>query len=187
MNQISYYTKLLTSEYANQPKLQQWLQVLLQPFVDAGACADTLYQAFDISNAVGAQLDMLGQIVGISRTLPFQPANGFSAVLTDSDYKTLLLATIGANFWNGLADSLQPLWQTLFPGGSIVIQDNQNMTLDVFLAGSFSSIVIDMITNGLIIPRPEGVLVNYHLGSLPLFGFDYENSYIAGFDVGKWG
>jgi len=54
------------------------------------------------------------------------------------------------------------------------------------LSGSFTSIIQDLVTNGYIVPRPEGVEYTYAFPKLPAFGFDLNNAYVAGFDVGKW-
>lgn len=136
--------------------------------------------------ALGPQLDILGTIVGVSRTVPFQPSNSVSPVLDDDTYRTLIKAKVAFNQWNGQAGSLYPIWQTLFPGGNIAIQDNQNMTATIFLTGAFTSITQDLIINGLIIPRPETVQYNYVFGTLPAFGFGAIPGYIAGFGVGHW-
>lgn len=183
---ITPYLDLVTPEYQDSPNFLSFLQIFLQKLDDAYNCAQAIEAAFDLDNAVGTQLDMLGQIAGATRLLPFQPSNGANPMLGDDDYRVLIKATIGRNMWDGRIDTLYPLWKNLYPNGSISIQDNQNMTMTVYLTGNFSSIQIDMITNGLIIPRPEGVLINYALGTYPLFGFDQDNSYISGFDKGNW-
>jgi hypothetical protein len=74
----------------------------------------------------------------------------------------------------------------LFSGGHITISDAQNMTATVLLSGTFSSIIQDLITNGYIVPRPEGVLYSYTFSQLPILGFDFNNSYVAGFDLGHF-
>lgn len=71
-----YYLSLFTSQYQNSPKLLSWSTALLKPFVDAGICMASMYQAFDLDTAVGVQLDILGQILGQSRTLGFTPTTG---------------------------------------------------------------------------------------------------------------
>jgi hypothetical protein len=96
------------------------------------------------------------------------------------------MAKIAQNQWNGKIGSLYPLWVQLFPGGRIAILDNQNMTATIILSGAFSSILQDLITNGLIIPRPEGVMYTYIFPVLPALGFDSAPSFIAGFDSGHW-
>lgn len=182
---LSYYLNLFTSQYKTAAKLQAWQTVLLQPFSDIMSCAQQITAAYDIDTAIGVQLDVLGQIIGAKRTVSFQPSMGVSPILDDSTYRLLLYAKRAINTWNGKILSLYPLWQTLFPGGSIVFIDNQNMTATVVLAGTFSSIQSDLIQNDLIIPRPETVLYKYVVApSLPLFGSDSNNAYIAGADIG---
>ena len=256
-----YYLSLLTSEYQSAPNLYAFLATLTQPATDLIACMLQMYQAFDLSTAEGAQLDVIGQIEGASRTLPFQPSTGgvnavltagvvgggsrtalvsntinmvvgnsvfvgglgitresvaitainpgvsftgvfvnghrsgqpvtafgvdINPILTDDDYRTLIVATIAQNQWNGQIDSLYQLWNVLFPTGRIIFFDNQDMTATIVLAGAFSDIQQGMILNGLIIPRPQAVLYNYSLAELPILGFDFNNATIAGWDTGHF-
>ena len=58
--------------------------------------------------------------------------------------------------------------------------------MTVFVYGEFTSKIVDLIENGYVVPRPEGVLVNIYTGTLPLLGFDRDDAYIAGFDTGHW-
>lgn len=253
-----YYLSLLSSEYQTAPMLFAFLATLIQPTTDLLACMLQLYQAFNLNTAIGAQLDVIGQIEGASRTLPFQPSTGgvsatltanvgiglraasvsntigmvvgntvfvglgfpepviitainpgvsFTAdfgrlhsagspvraggvdlnpILTDADYRTLIIATIAQNQWNGQIDSLYQLWAVLFPAGRIIFIDNQNMTATIILAGAFSDIQQAMILNGLIIPRPQAVLYNYSLSPLPVLGYDQSNANVAGWDTGHY-
>ena len=182
---LSYYLNLFSSIYKTAPKLNQWQTIRLQPLADIMACAQTITPAYDIDTAVGIQLDILGQIIGAKRTVPFQPSMSVSPILDDSTYRLLLYAKRAINTWNGKILSLYPLWQTLFPGGSIIFIDNQNMTSTIILAGTFTSIQSDLIQNDLIIPRPEGVKYKYVVApTFPIFGADLNNSFIAGADIG---
>jgi hypothetical protein len=317
---LNYYKNLITSEHKTRPKFTAWLQAALQLFIDIENCANSLPAAFDVDNAVGNQLDILGGYVGVSRTVGFQPSNGpelvtnggmetgnpptgWSAAFTpetfeqsgvqkhsgsysahiidstpsyggfsqplsiitgktykfsfwyylvngtlrvqpdtdahiytttgswiygeftrtcigadpniyfinnsgsvaaefyiddvsvqeipsptldDNTYRTLILATIGKNMWDGTIDSLQSLWQRVFPGGKIFPQTNQDMSFTVLLSGAFSSIIIGLITHDYIVPRPQGVLMNLSYGSMPFFGFDRVDSFVSGWDLGKW-
>jgi len=142
--------------------------------------------SLDLDSAIGAQLDALGEIVGASRTVGFTPSNGVSPVLDDDTYTLYIKAKIAQNQWDGTPTSLYYIWLTLFPSGNIVVADNQNMTATIFLSGSFTSIIQDLILNGYIVPRPEGVQYSYTFANLPAFGFDLDNSYVAGFDIGMW-
>ena len=185
---VGYYLARLTHLYSspNAPKLNALLYVLLKKFDDVSQCMVQLDTAIDLDSAVGAQLDQLGTTVGASRTVGFQPSGGLSPVLTDEAYRILIKAKIAQNQWDGTIDSLYGIWQTLFPGGTIVIEDNQNMTANIVLTGTFTSILQDLISNGYIVPRPEGVLYTYQFTTLPAFGFGSSPGFIAGFGEGHW-
>jgi hypothetical protein len=185
---LGYYLHLLTHQYAlpNSPKLNALLQVLLRKFDDVSQVLVQMDTAMDLDVAAGAQLDMLGAVVGAARTVDFQPRNGVSPILDDATYRLYIKAKIAQNQWDGTIASLYPIWQALFPGGSIIILDNQNMTADITLKGAFTSIIQDLITNGYIVPRPEGVLYTYLFGTLPFFGFGSSPGFIAGFGAGHW-
>jgi hypothetical protein len=151
---------------------------------DTSLCLVSFVEAFDLPQASGAQLDIMGTIVGVSRTVPFQPSNSVSPVLDDATYRILLQASIFNNQWDGTLGSLNAFWPTLFSGGSISIDDGMNMTATVFVTGALSSILTDLISNGFLVPRPQGVLYTYVLGTLPAFGVDFNNAYVAGVDYG---
>ncbi|MDQ2804788.1 MAG: DUF2612 domain-containing protein, partial [Pseudomonadota bacterium] len=148
----SYYLALPTSEYRQSANFLAWLAVPIGRLADASACLDSFPAGLDLATAVGAQLDLLGQLVGQARTVGFQPTNGVSPVLDDATYRLLLMARVAQNEWNGTIDGLQGVWQTLFPGGRIVIVDAQNMSATIVLSGAFSSIIQDLVSNGYIVP-----------------------------------
>jgi len=192
---LDYYLERITSQYQLSYDFLSWLgggtsragvQVdgIYQVWIDFTTCLFQFYAAFDIDQAVGAQLDMLGQIIGVGRVVPFTPTGGASSVLDDSHYRLLLRATIGADFWDGTIDGLQQMWHQLFPSGSILTYDNQDMSFTVLLNGAFDQMIKDLIMNDLIVPRPEGVKVNYTFAGLPAFGCDENDAFVAGVDLG---
>jgi len=183
---IGYYLNLLTHQYRLSPKLNALLYVLARKFDDVSECLVSMDLVFDLDVAEGAQLDALGTIVNVSRTVPFQPSNNVNPILDDDTYRILIKATIANNQWDGTIDGLYALWSELFPTGTIVVEDQQNMTANILMTGSFTSIIQDLITHGMIVPRPEGVLYNYEFGELPFFGFDLNNGFVAGFDLGHF-
>lgn len=185
---MGYYLSILTSQYKPpvSPKLNAFLQVMLQKFDDVSQVLVKMDTALDIDAAAGAQLDMLGAVAGAKRTVSFQPSGGVSPVLDDATYRLYIKAKIAQNQWDGTLPSLYPIWASLFPSGAIIIIDNQNMTADITLKGAFTSIIKDLITNGYIVPRPEGVLYTYLFGTLPFFGFGESPGFIEGFGLGHW-
>jgi hypothetical protein len=102
---LSYYVNLLTSQYQNSTNLIAWLSACLGIFIDVGLTLSTLPSEFDIEAAIGAQLDVVGLLVGVSRTLPFQPSGGESPILDDATYRLLIRAKTFKNQWDGLESS----------------------------------------------------------------------------------
>jgi hypothetical protein len=183
----SYYKNLLTSEYRGTVEFQAWMDTVLNIAQDISNCLLFISSSFDIDQAIGVQLDTLGEIIGVGRIVPFQPSGGASPILDDDTYRLLLRATIFNNQWDGKIGSMYPIWRSLFPSGRISIIDNQNMTATIVASGSLTDIIKDLIRHDMIIPRPQSVAYNYIFSDLPLFGFGPANAFIAGFGVGKWG
>jgi hypothetical protein len=181
---IGYYQALRTAQYVNSPKFNALLYVLLKKFDDVSQCLVKFDTAFDLDSAVGAQLDALGVIAGVGRVVNFQPSNSVSPVLDDTTYRIYVKAKIAQNQWDGTITSLYTIWKYLFPSGNIVIADQQNMTAVIFISVGFTSIIQDLIVNGFIVPRPEGVEYTYVFAEMPVFGADLDNAYIAGADLG---
>jgi len=183
---IDNYLKLITSQHRGQPKYREILESLLRYSDDIFSLAVTLDDEFDVELATGMQEDILGGLVGINRTLNFQPEKDLSPVLDNAAYRTLLLAKIAQNMWTGGILDLRELWYSLF-GSGIIIQDNQNMTVDVIIVGEFvTQIIKNAIKEGYIIPKPLSVRVNAYYSDGPVFGYDMETSMIRGFDHAKW-
>lgn len=78
---LDYYKRLVTSEYRHSPHFTAMVQKLLSYGLDIDNSINNMIVAFDVDNASTAQLDILGQIVGVSRQLTFEP----SAVATIDD------------------------------------------------------------------------------------------------------
>jgi hypothetical protein len=163
------------------------------------------------------QLDAVGEWVGASRYLntpltgvyftwdgleaegwdfgtwigPFDPVSGLVS-LPDSDYRILIKTKIAANSWDGTIPEAYRIWETVFADSSILIQDNQNMTMTVGVAGTvLSSVTQALLVGGYIPLKPMGVRVNYYaIGptDAPLFAWDADASAaLAGWDIGVWG
>jgi hypothetical protein len=110
-----------------------------------------------------------------------------SSTLGDADYLTLIKAKIAQNQWNGQIDSIYALLNALYPNSGILLIDNANMTVTVVLTGGvLTPLQEQMVLNGLILPRPQGVLYTFEYAALPLFGFDLNTAFVAGFDTGNF-
>jgi len=217
MADITDYTKLITSEHNQRPKFMAVVKALAQPMVYLQNLLASMPGKFDLDSAIDAQLDDVGRWVGISRNVPipltdvyfsfdteglgfdqgswkgpFDPDTGLTRLDNDT-YRLVIRAKIGANHWDGTLESSRAILDSIFGGGTFVfIQDNQDMSMTIGIAGVIpSAVFLALLANGIIPLKPEGVRVNYTIvttidGS-PIFGFDVENDLVAGFDVGAWG
>lgn len=182
------YTKLITAEHADKPLFVAMVSLYVQHSIDNQAVLASIPALYDLDAAVGVQLDTLGVWIGFPRYV-FVAGLG-TVTLDDDDYRTLLRARILRNHWDGTNAQLQVILASLFPGTGITLfaVDNQDMTMDIFVtAGTLTPTQLALIESGLLIPRPEGVLlagVAYLTG--PLFGLDFETAGIAGLDVGQF-
>lgn len=216
MANIDKYTGLVTSEHRDKPLFISVLSTLLGGLVDTINAADSLPDAFDVDTAVGVQLDAIGVRVGISRVLrvpivgiyfewdgtpevgwdagiwrgPFDPTSGLTS-LPDDIYRRLIRAKIAANNWDGTIPGAMEVWAIAFDGAqTIIIQDNQDMSMIVGLVGTgLSTAELALLTGGYLPLKPAGVRVSYYavpVGPGPLFAWDVQNESLDGWDTGSW-
>ncbi|WP_175920397.1 DUF2612 domain-containing protein [Burkholderia pyrrocinia] len=214
---LTDYTSLITSEHRDKPRFMATVTALVQPLVDQMNVLASMPGKFDLDNAVGVQLDDVGLWVGVSRKIrtpltgiyfsfdvaglgfdqgiwkgPFDPDTGLT-VLDDDTYRLVIRAKIGANHWDGTLESSAAILDSIFgPDTHVLIEDHQDMSMTIGIAGKVPSAVFLALLSGGYIPlKPEGVRVNYTIvtsvDNEPLFGFDVSNQYMAGFDMGAWG
>ncbi|WP_051925692.1 DUF2612 domain-containing protein [Brevibacillus borstelensis] len=155
---IEPYVNLVTSQHYNKPKFMSWLTAVLEKVDDVMKV--NIPSAFDVNKAVGVQLDTVGELVGRSRYLPFQLADGSSPVLDDANYRIALKAKIAQNQWDGTIPQIYEVWDSLFPEAQLIIKDNQDMTMDANIRGDLGLQSVELITVGYIIPKPSGVGLN---------------------------
>lgn len=154
---IDRYIDLSTSQHKTKPKFKAWLSSALSIVNDGMTATKLMPDNFDIDTAIGKQLDVLGEIIGRSRIVNFQPADGSSPVLDDEDYRLILKAKIAQNQWDGTIPQVYKTWRSLFPDMNLYVLDNQDMTMSALLDGQLDPIATELVTAGYIIPKSLGV------------------------------
>lgn len=186
MEFVDNYLKLITGEHRDKPKYISMVRALLSHGSDIFSVGVELDDDFDLDYADGVQEDVLGDIVGTSRELGWQPEFNLNPILDNANFRTLLMAKISKNMWKGGIRDLATTWKLLF-GNLILIEDNQDMTIDVvIISNGIDKLTQMMIRNGDIIPKPQSVLVNAYFANGNVFGYDIENDVISGYDKGIW-
>jgi hypothetical protein len=213
---LTDYLDLVTSEHRLKPNFIAVLSANFAAPLQVQALLTSMIPLFDLDNASGEQLDVLGEWIGLSRNIPVPvPQSGviFSwdsvytlgwdygtwlgnqgpgdiTSLPDDAYKTLLRGKIAANSWDGTTDGAYAIWDVIFKNVKILIQDNSNMTYALALVGGvIDSLTLALLTSGLLPLRPEGILISEYFVSVdqnPAFGWDVESAYLGGWDEASW-
>lgn len=158
---INNYLDNITSQHRDKPNFISWLSKNLTIIDHAYLAIKSIDVNFDIDNAIGKQLDTLGTIIGRQRTLTFQPLNGHNPILDDDTYRLVLKGKVAMNMWDGTIPQIYDIWNNIFKDIGLQIQDNQDMSFNAYITGYISQIRQDLIQHGYIVPKPEGVKVNY--------------------------
>lgn len=213
---VSYYTDLITSEHSDQPRYRATIETTVKPLSDLQAFISHLPEDFDLDEAIGNQLDIVGQWVGRSRNIPVplaglyftwdDPTRGWNkgiwkgpydtiygiSRLDDDTYRRLLYAKIMTNNWDGTVEGGQAALDEFFdnPNTLVFIQDNNDMSMTMGVSQIIPSPLLLTIWNKYFPLKPAAVRTYYSVTSVdgaPLFGWDMDNGYVSGWDMGAWG
>lgn len=182
---VNNYLNLITSEHRMKPKYVSMLENVFEMYSDESSALDDVNYRMDIDDAIGDQLDILGEYIGQSRVLNVE-ITGASSTLGDEDYRFLLKSKIAQNNWKGTIEELYDIWEEMFPDIELIVYDNQDMTCTLLIIGSMTSIQIQLLLLDFLIPKPCGVKYNYTFVSRTLFAYDLDNERYAGYNTGYW-
>lgn len=156
---MSKYTDLITNYHSQKPLFVDHIDLITRPLSDTGNAITAFITEFDIDEAIGVQLDILGKWIGRTRVVsqpisgiyfsfdtdglgfdqgvwqgPYDPDAGFTN-LSDDVYRIVLKAKIAINHWNGTNETLPEILDTALAGSGLTMQivDNQDMTISVWV------------------------------------------------------
>lgn len=191
MADVTEYTQLITSEHADKPKFSAMVAAVAGAFVNSQNFLSSMPDAFDLDEAVGSQLDILGLWIGVSRRIKVPVSNVYFSwdtagvgwdqgvwlqstdasstisVLDDDTYRLVLRAKIGANNWDGTIITAAPILSEIFgdSGTYVQIRDNGDMSFTAYILGPKpSALKMALISGGYIPIKPAGVTANYGIG-----------------------
>lgn len=206
------YVALIPQQNAEQPKFVAMVRLLVEASVQLQRVVSDIPRNYDLDTAIGAQLDIIGEWVGISRLIPvpitdvyftfdgtdalgwdgglwqgpFDPSAG-PVLLNDDAYRRLIRTKILINQWDGSQEQMLAIWnQFLPPDKPGIIVDNQDMTISLgFEGGPLTPLQLAMLEIALPLLKPAGVSileVFSATGDAPLLSWDSE----PGWDVAEW-
>ena len=161
---IQRYLDGIESQHSTKPKYMAHVEALLKKIDATTGIVKDMPLTFYVHSAVGAQLDVLGEIVGVDRRFPPGSIPGLPALLDDSTFRNVILARIVQNQWDGSYQRYKEIWDATVGGVlDATYRDNQDMTMDIHITGYTEPTMIEMILRGYIIPKPMGVGLNVAL------------------------
>lgn len=208
---MTNYTELIPAANRSKDKFYQTIQITTDPF----AINPISISDFDLDSATGKQLDILGEWIGANRNIDtpitgvyfafdasgigfdegvwkgkYDPSYGITS-LDDEIFRLILRAQIKANHWNGTLETLPEIYKEIFKDSGVKVfpVDNQDMTMSIYIIGQPNELLKQIILRGYLNVKPSTVgTVGYFTPSqdTQFFGFDIQNNYIQGFDVGSW-
>jgi Protein of unknown function (DUF2612) len=183
------YSEYVTSQHRDKPKFIETVKKYTGVISKLQDVTGDLPRAFDIDEAIGVQLDVIGIWIGLPRRIKVpilayftwngtvangwnngvwrgigDPTYGFY-LLPDDLYRKLLKSKAIANRWDGSVDMAYDIIEnaTGVPG-AVKIQDNQNMTMTLIITTALlPAIITTIIQQGYLLVKPCGVSVNYSL------------------------
>lgn len=184
MTSVNPFPSLVTS-YNQKPKFLAMIESLTDGLYSFQQLAQILPSLFNIDTAVGQQLDVLGQWIGVSRTLSIskrwfsfnEPYEGFDlgdwflfgdvpyrlVTLIDPLYRIILKAKILVNNFDGTRPSFEAILNQIFviDQVSFTIQETAPMNITITVNGYVNEIIFFLLENDVLKIIPMGVTVKW--------------------------
>lgn len=207
------YLDRITPFHRGKPKFTQTVDDLTGAQQEVTNFIASIIAAFDLDDAVGVQLDTLGEWIGRNRHVltPIPrywlslgiaerglgegewyrdlPADENVVDLDDETYRLLLRAKIAANAWDGTTEGAVAALRIFFGESALIfIDDTQDMNATFCFAGALPAVLyLILFSRGYLPLKPGGVGTRYRVTSVngsPIFGLGVQNEYISGLGTG---
>ena len=171
-NTDSYYSNLLIMQYHGKPKAKATIEKSVALLPD-DIILDVI-NGFNIETAVGKQLDILGEYVGVDR---YYLVDNQVDLLNDEDYRILIKLKAISNTSDLSHKSLEEALYDFF-GNTVRMDSNGNMEMTYFVPKNKTPIIQAAIQKE-VLPRPMGVRCSYIIEyDKKFFGFcTYDNQF----------
>jgi len=169
------------AQYSTKPSAKAWFGIV--PTI-GNELSDGLYHiqtSYNIDSATGAQLDVIGRIVGVDRS--YENAIDFVGLqygediaefggidaqftgsgqtvqskVTDSIYRMLIRAKIAKNNSDATIEGILGSMSIIVGNSDMLIVDNEDMTFSIQFNFELTSIQLFVLDTYDIVPRPQGV------------------------------
>lgn len=167
---INNYLNLIPSDNIQKPKFMAYLKAILDHAADLSGTVESIALAFNLENAAGAQLDIIGDLIGLKRQLKFVPTEGGDQ-MSDEEYRIMIKMTIARHRWNGSNETAVQIYKEIFENlFNIWYQDNLDCTVDIYISGIRTTREAEIMNaaDGYLVPAGVGKTVNVIGGNVDL-------------------
>lgn len=210
-----YYQKatneLIINQLRDRPNYVEMIRLMAEGFDDVSDVYDYIGN-ITVYNATGKWLDLIGYIVGVSRQIDVviistwfgfndQPnIAGFgkapmydgsvpltgSSMLTDGDYRRVILAKVAKNFGDVSEPGIVTAIQNIVNSNDVTIQNMGNASFRVYIGDVLDENTRNLFSSVDIIPRAAGVKLDglFYRPRPQTFGFADQG--LQGFGVGSF-
>ena len=124
------YLNLIPTENSRLPKFMGFLEKILNPVIDLQAVVQNS-GAFDVNTAVGNQLDIIGNIVSVSRELPYIPSSG-NRYISDDVFNMIVRMRIAQETWDGGNKDAADIYRYIIGDlANIEYKDNMDCSIEI--------------------------------------------------------
>lgn len=151
------YARLISEKNYLRQKFMLYFRSTIRPGVSLQSVLGAFDLAFDVNNAAGEQLDVIGSCVGVNRTLSHAPSEG-GLDMDDEEYRTMIRMKIAQNVWDGTNKGAMQTYREVFGDSFSFVQlDNQDMTVSLSVSGDVSTRQVEILTYTKSLLVPTGV------------------------------
>lgn len=182
MDQL-FYEDLVPTRNMMKPKFMELLRSVIGPGLELGAVTDSLVTAFDLDNAAGIQLDILGDLLGLSRVLNVV-GEGQDPVMNDEEYRFALRMKALKNNWDGTNQGVAEICRVMAEYGiSVKYTDNQNLTVSFDIDEEDDGRMEGILSQNNILPVPAGVDATVSYGGVIVETGMFSNAAVTGYAI----
>ncbi len=172
------------AQYRDKPKIRQWFNITPTLGAELETAFNDVAHSYDIDDAEGEQLNVIGRIVGIDRSFESQisfevttqyggtnnastwgglgaqyqtTGRTISGEVSDAIFKTLIKAKIAKNNSPATLDGVCEALRYITNVDIIRVIDNEDMTFSVSFGQQLDPIAREVFNTFDVVPRPQGV------------------------------
>jgi hypothetical protein len=185
------------AQYNEKPKAVAWYEIARKLGGSIEAAAEAVRKSYDIDNAVGEQLSVIGRIVVAPRSfvgaIPMSPGlfaltdgdefgdDGamFSALTIDQDgqlsdelYRLVIKAKIVKNNGDATIENILDGMNFLLPNADVIrVTDGEDMSFSIEFYGQITNLERFALLNAGLVPKPQAVRFNGFLEGIGMVEF----------------